>query len=171
MRLMIALATVPAFALAACGAPADDGADGADAAAETSMPMEPDGGIGDGATPPAGETSAPDGDAASIPAALQGRWGLVAADCTSTRGDAKGLIEVTGNTITFYESRATLGDVAQRTDDSIRATFSFTGEGMTWNRDMALAAQDGGEALVRTEYGEDAMADPLRYSRCSEGDA
>ncbi|MGV2495090.1 hypothetical protein [Pelagerythrobacter aerophilus] len=171
MRLMIVLAAAPAFALAACGAPADDSADGADAATETPMPVEPDGGIGDGATPPAGETSSPDGDMASIPVALQGRWGLVAADCTSTRGDAKGLIEVTGNTITFYESRATLDDVAQRTDDSIRAKFSFTGEGMTWTRDMALAAQDGGKTLVRTEYGENAMADPLRYSRCSEGDA
>ena len=27
----------------------------------------------------------------SFPAAIQGRWGLVPADCTSTKGDAKGL--------------------------------------------------------------------------------
>lgn len=171
MRLTITLAALPALALAACDtAPTDDTAAGADSA-ETPMPTEPDGGIGDGATPPADDTSAPEGDASSIPTVLQGRWGLVPADCTSTRGDAKGLIEVTGDTITFYESRATLDEIAERTDDSIRATFSFIGEGMTWTRDMALEAQDGGEALVRTEYGEDAMADPLRYTRCSEGDA
>lgn len=171
MRLMIALAAIPAVTLAACDtAPTDEGATGADTTA-TPAPVEPGSSIGDGATSPADQTSAPDGDTSSIPTALQGRWGLVAADCTSTRGDAKGLIEVTGDTIKFYESRATLGDIAERTGDSIRATFSFTGEGMTWTRDMALAAQDGGDALVRTEYGEDAMADPLRYSRCPEGDA
>lgn len=166
MRLTIALAALPALALAACdAAPTDDTAADADTT-ETPAPVEP------GSTTPADDgVSTPDGDTASIPAALQGRWGLVAADCTSTRGDAKGLIEITGDTITFYESRATLGDIAERSDDSIRATFSFTGEGMTWTRDMTLAAQDGGEALVRTEYGEDAMADPLRYSRCSQGDA
>lgn len=171
MRLTIALAALPALALAACDtAPTDNVAAGADTG-ETPMPVEPDGGIGDGATPPADEPSTPDDDTAAIPAVIQGRWGLVAADCTSTRGDAKGLIEVSGDTITFYESRATLGDIAERTDDSIRATFSFIGEGMTWTRDMALEAQDGGETLVRTEFGEDAMADPLRYSRCSGGDA
>lgn len=166
MRLTIALAALPALALAACdAAPTDDTAADADTT-ETPAPVEPD-----STTPADDGAAAPDGDTASIPAALQGRWGLVAADCTSTRGDAKGLIEVAGDTITFYESRATLGDIAERSDDSIRAIFSFTGEGMTWTRDMALAAQDGGEALVRTEYGEDAMADPLRYSRCSQGDA
>lgn len=169
MRLTIALAALPALALAACDtAPTDDSAAGADA---TEAEVGSASGNYDGATSPVDGSSAVEGDAASIPTALQGRWGLVAADCTSTRGDAKGLIEITGETITFYESRATLGDIAERIDDSIRATFSFTGEGMTWTRDMALEAQDGGEALVRTEYGEDAMTDPLRYSRCSEGDA
>src|SRR5688572_30753552 len=37
----------------------------------------------------------PVNDAAStIPASLHGRWGLTPADCTSTRGDAKGLLIV-----------------------------------------------------------------------------
>lgn len=166
MRLTIALAAVPALALAACDAAPTDGTAAGSDATETSMPAEPDGSIS-----PANETSSPESDTTSIPAVLQGRWGLVAADCTSTRGDAKGLIEVTGDTVKFYESRATLGDIAKRTDDSIRATFSFTGEGMTWSRDMALETQDDGNALVRTEYGEGAMADPLRYTKCSEGDA
>ncbi len=165
MRLTITLAALPALALAACGAPAEDTAADADAT-ETPMPVEPDGGIGDGATPPA-DDSAPDDATASIPGALQGRWGLVAADCTSTRGDAKGLIEVTDDTITFYESRATLADVAERSDTRIRAEFAFIGEGMQWTRDIALETRDGGETLVRTEFGEDAMAEPLTYTKCA----
>ncbi|WP_374408626.1 hypothetical protein [Pelagerythrobacter sp.] len=165
MRLTIALAALPAFALAACGAPADETAPGADTqpdAMKSPIPVEPDGGIGDGAGPPAAGGQA----ATTIPAALQGRWGLVPADCTSTRGDAKGLITVDGSSIKFYESRATLGEVAQSSDTSIRAQFAFTGEGMEWNRDTMLAAQ-GDDKLVRTEYGEEAMADPLTYTKCA----
>lgn len=165
---MITFAAASALALAACDAPADDTA--ADPA-ETAMPDQAAGGMESGTTPPAGGVSTTEADTESIPAALQGRWGLVAADCTSTRGDAKGLIDVSEDKVTFYESRATLGDIAERTDDTIRATFALTGEGMTWNRDMALEAQDGGNALVRTEFGEEAMPEPLRYTKCPNGDA
>lgn len=166
MRPISFLAALPALALAACGAPDDNADTPTPDGTEDAMPVEPDGGIGDGATPPGADA------AGGIPTALHGRWGLVAADCTSTRGDAKGLIEVNGEAVTFYESRATLGDVAERDGDSIRATFAFTGEGMEWTRDMALEAADGGEALIRTEYGEDAMPEPLRYIACpAEGDA
>src|SRR5687768_11553061 len=66
----------------------------------------------DGA-PPANGVSAPappagnQAPAASIPAALHGRWGMSPADCTSTRGDAKGLLVVSADGLRFYESRAT----------------------------------------------------------------
>ena len=130
---------------------------------ETMMPVEPDGGIGDGATP------LPEllGDAGeAVPQALQGRWGLVEADCTSDRGDAKGLITVSGNSIRFYESTATVGEDPRISGDTIRAEWDFTGEGMSWSRDMQLALADEGDRLVRTEFGEDAIAEPLTYSKC-----
>ena len=88
------------------------------------------------------------------------------ADCTSTRGDAKGLIEVTDKQIKFYESRATLATVAESADTRLVADFAFSGEGQTWQRRMTLEAQDGGKALVRTETGPDAMPGPLRYAKC-----
>src|SRR5215203_3426999 len=43
----------------------------------------------------------------AIPAQYYGRWGMAPADCTSTRGDAKGLIGIGGRTIKFYEAIAT----------------------------------------------------------------
>src|SRR5262245_39146835 len=46
-----------------------------------------------------------------IPAAFQGRWGMVPADCTSTAGDAKGLIIVDEDSIEFFESQGTLTKV------------------------------------------------------------
>ncbi len=40
-------------------------------------------------------TETADANAKTIPAALHGRWGMVPADCTSTRGDNKGLLTIT----------------------------------------------------------------------------
>jgi hypothetical protein len=113
-------------------------------------------------TPSVIDTVAP----TQIPAAVQGRWGLVANDCDPSRDDAKGLLTIGPDTLTFYESRATLGEIREIDESRIRATFEFTGEGMTWTRDEVLDAQDGGKTLVRREYGEDAAPGPLRYTRC-----
>lgn len=110
------------------------------------------------------EIAAP-GDMTTIPAALQGRWALTAADCIPGRADAKGLMVVSTNTLTFYESRGTLTEVAAVTSTSIRGTFAMSGEGMTWTRDMALVLNTSGN-LVRTESGTDATPGPLVYARC-----
>lgn len=108
--------------------------------------------------------------AAAIPAAMQGRWGLVAADCTSTRGDAKGLVLIEPTGLKFYESIAQLGAVSERSDTAIRASFAFTGEGMDWTREMVLELDDAGTTLVRREFGSEAAIEPFEYRRC-QGDA
>lgn len=165
---MIALTASATLALAACGGPADDTATDAEPA-ETPMPVEPGSGIGDGAPPLEVDASSPDSAANSIPIAIRGRWGLVPADCTSTSGDAKGLIEVSKRQIRFYESVGTLGEIKARAPGSIRANWSFVGEGMEWSREMALTVQNGGNKLERREYGEDAMQGVLTYTRCDRG--
>jgi hypothetical protein len=99
--------------------------------------------------------------AAAIPAALHGRWGMTPADCTSTRGDAKGLLEVSADGLRFYESRATPVRNVERSGDSIRADFAFTGEGETWTKFQTLALQDA--RLVRTESSPMAS---FTYVRC-----
>lgn len=110
--------------------------------------------------------AAPQAAASGIPAALQGRWGLVPADCEPGRSDAKGLLEVDSESLEFYESVGQLGAVSGRTAHSISANFAFTGEGMEWTREMELAIGDGGETMVRREVGEGAMDGPLAYARC-----
>lgn len=102
-----------------------------------------------------------------IPVALRGRWGLVAADCTSRHGDAKGLLEISDTSLTFYESRAMLRDFIQWSPTGIRAEFDFSGEGMNWEREMSLTLKDEGRTLIRRDYGEDAPATPLTYRRCA----
>lgn len=151
MRILIPAAFL---LLAACGG-ADEPALPTD---EETLPAEPDGGIGDGATPVA------EVDEAGIPSSLRGRWGLVAADCEPGRADAKGLLVVSADKLEFYESVGTLGTVSERLPQTLRANFAFTGEGMTWTREMSL--ESDGKTLVRTEYGADAMPEPLRYTKC-----
>ena len=96
-----------------------------------------------------------------IPAALHGRWGLAPMDCTSTRGDAKGLLTIDGEKLKFYESVARPSDDATADVDSISGDFAFTGEGQTWTRFEALEIQ--GRNLVRTESNPTAS---FTYAKC-----
>ena len=97
--------------------------------------------------------------APTIPAAFRGRWGLVPADCTSTRGDNKGLITVSDRTIRFYEATATLKEQLPSTGGQFTGAFSHTGEGQTWDTVTSFARQ--GNTLTRTEG-----AQGFTYTRC-----
>ena len=121
-----------------------------------------------GAPPPANSSASPQPAAgtapavASIPAAFHGRWGLTPGDCTSTRGDNKGLLTITATELRFYESRAVPTANTQSTSDSFSADFSFTGEGMTWKKYQTLERR--GTELVRTE--SNPMAS-FTYAKCA----
>ena len=94
-----------------------------------------------------------------IPAQYRGRWGMVPADCTSTRGDAKGLMTVGDTSIRFYESVASLQEQRPATATSFSGVFGFTGEGQTWERVITLTRT--GNTLKR------AQADGnFTYTRC-----
>lgn len=121
---------------------------------------------GNNATMPTNPSS-PAANRNEIPLAIQGRWGMVKADCTSTHGDAKGLLEISKDTLTFYESRGKISAASEWEPTRIRASFAFEGEGMTWKQDMVLDVQDGGQTLIRRDIGKDAPPGPYRYSRCA----
>ena len=109
----------------------------------------------------AAPATAPPSASSLIPAALRGRWSLTPMDCTSTRGDAKGLLIVGPADIKFYESRAVPGSDTQTAKDSITGNFEFTGEGQTWIKFEALELK--GQELVRTESNPVAS---FTYARC-----
>jgi hypothetical protein len=97
-----------------------------------------------------------------LPAALHGRWGLAPMDCTSTRGDAKGLLVIGPQELRFYESRAIpTGDV-QTDSSSASGTFKFTGEGQNWTKYEALHVQRN--LLIRVESNPTAS---FTYAKCS----
>lgn len=108
------------------------------------------------------DAAAPSAGAGKIPAALQGRWGLSPADCEPNRSDAKGLLVVTANRLSFYESRAVPSANLEADADSISGDFSFTGEGENWTKFQALQVK--GRELVRTETNPAAS---FSYAKCT----
>ena len=114
--------------------------------------------------PPKGKTepaTAPEEPAAAIPPAFEGRWGLTPADCTSTRGDAKGLLTISQGQLIFYESRAVASPDVQSDGNSASGTFHFTGEGQSWDKFEALKLSD--QKLIRTETNPSAS---YTYAKC-----
>ncbi len=159
MRTLITCAAI--VGLAACGKPdpVANGANNVDALPTMNTPAPSPTGA-----PPANaaaNTSGTPVPAAAIPAALQGRWGLTPVDCTSTLGDAKGLLIVNSDELRFYESRAVPSPGVETSLDSVSGNFAFTGEGQAWEKYETLELQK--DKLVRTE--RDPVAS-FTYVRC-----
>jgi hypothetical protein len=160
------------FALAACSQASDENitidngvnaAEAANAEIEVLPPDDSANGGGDMASI-ANESRnqaapADSGTVAVIPEQYRGRWGMVAADCTSTRGDAKGLITIGDKSIRFYESTATLKEQRPAIATSFSGLFGFTGEGQTWQKVMTFTRS--GDTLKRAEDGG-----TFTYKRC-----
>jgi len=139
------------FALVACGSQ-DDGGEIEPQAEQTAMPVEPDGGIGDGA-PPLSQMSESEG----IPARFHGVWDYEEGSCNPA-SDLRA--EVTSGEIIFYES---VGEVRSVSDGEGGAVVSLamSGEGDTWNTDLRLTLRENPERLVisRAESAEVAPTD------------
>lgn len=110
------------------------------------------------------EANAAEAPAAAIPAAFQGRWGMTPGDCTSTRGDPKGLIIVDEDGIKFFESEATLTKVTLNAPENFTGTFTFTGEGESWSNSQNLKLIGSSNTLIRKQSD---VAQPFTYKRCA----
>jgi hypothetical protein len=169
-----ALPLLAGLALAACQQPANDAniaidngvnaTEAADADIETLPPSETSlaPASGNGAAAPLNEADdggSEDPDQAFFPAQYRGRWGMVPADCTSTRGDAKGLITIGDTTVKFYESLANLKEQRPASATSFSGLFAFTGEGQKWQKVMTFTRT--GDTLKRADD-----EGSFTYSRC-----
>jgi hypothetical protein len=102
-------------------------------------------------------------DATGLPPAFQGRWGMTEADCDVSRADNKGLVTVSGDSLKFYESLGKLESMKAVSPMEINASFAFSGEGQSWNKDMTLKLDNGGTTLVRVEKDPAAT---FRHKKC-----
>ena len=150
---------VMVLALAACGSQ-DDAAEAPPEADQTAMPVEPDGGIGDGAEPLSDVRDAAQLD--GIPARFRGVWDYVDGSCDPA-SDLR--VEISADRVIFYES---VGEVENVTDgpDGTEVDLAMEGEGQTWDSRFRLSLQGAPERLVmqNIEY----PADPTNIrKRCA----
>ena len=178
MRIRFTLPALLALAIAACQQPADDAnitidnqvnaAEAANADIETLPPDDSSAAAqGTPAATPTNEAT-PAKLPTRIPAQFHGRWGINRADCTSIRGDNKGLLTINDARLTFYESRGTLDKVLVASANSFDANYGFTGEGQTWERVERLKLVN--DKLQRRTDAAPGQEPPvnLTYSRCGE---
>ncbi|MGR3248481.1 MAG: hypothetical protein ACU0DJ_03700 [Paracoccus sp. (in: a-proteobacteria)] len=104
-------------------------------------------------------------DTNTVPEALIGRWGITAADCSGGAA-AKGLMEVSAIGLAFYESRARIRDVRERSETRIVADADYVGEGQSWTRRLTLESRDGGRTLVRRETAPGEPPLSVTYRNC-----
>jgi len=165
MKRICSIAVV-ALVLAACQQTGDDNitiddTNTANAEIET---LPPDETVTNETSNVADGNSADAGGALAIPAAFHGRWGMVPADCTSTKGDAKGLITINPTSIKFYESVGKLTKVTLNAPENFTGAFAFTGEGQSWTNSQNLKLTGSSNTLVRSETD---VAQSYTYKRCA----
>ena len=139
MRAVFLAANI--LALAAC---ADEAVDvpAEPASVETPMPVEPDGGIGDGAGPPDATQEAL---ANRIPTRFHGVWDFVDGTC-ARESDLR--LEISGSEIMFYESFGKVLNV-EEDGNSIAVALAMEGEGDTWQETLGFAISEDGEQLTQ----------------------
>lgn len=169
MKQIFATTALLALALAACQQGADDNltideSNSLNADVETLPPDETvDANIPDdnGAALNEAEDDSEDSPSTvAIPAQYRGGWGMNANDCDPSRSDNKGLMTVEANRIRFYESVASLQERRPSTADSFSGTFSFVGEGQSWERAVTLTRD--GNVLTRAQ-----SEGTFTYKRCA----
>lgn len=153
MRLLFPSAAI--LLLAACSGPAEDAPASRDG--ETAIPVEPDGGIGDGAKPLPQPTLAEE-----IPEAFHGTWDSVRGTC-DLRSDLR--LEVAPKSIGFYEAR---GEVTRvEIDDPARIVVSLAmeGEGERWQMVRQFTLSENGTILTPRSVDEEQF-EPIPLKRC-----
>ena len=139
------------------------------------MPVEPDGGIGDGAGPipdPDGselaksdrEISDPEILKGEIPVRYHGVWDYVRGSCSA---DSDMRMEIGPRRITFYESVGNVAGVGQDGDDAI-ADLIMEGEGETWveSTRLSLVEKDGKMQLHTSDATKPRVIDKYPRKRC-----
>ena len=147
-----------ALPLALLAAACSDGPDEAAAPepAETMMPVEPDGGIGDGAGPPGPVT------AETIPAAVRGVWDYVEGSCDPA-SDLR--VEIGPDTMQFYESFGEVTRIEVAGPQDIVVSLAMEGEGETWEMARRFTLSDDGRRLPPAAIAQDQF-EPMPLKKC-----
>lgn len=151
------LRLMPALPLALVAAGCSDPAPTETAPVETAIPVEPDGGIGDGAGPPMASRDA-------IPASFRGVWDIADGTCNPA-SDLR--MDIRDDEIEFYESLGKVTSVEVESPDAIVVSLAMSGEGENWEVTSRYVLSEGGEVLTPFETETNPQYKPIPRKRCS----
>jgi len=159
--MRVAFPVITALALAACGDNPDTASPDDEFRAEAPMPVEPDGGIGDGAGPP-GEAQAALTN--RIPPRFHGVWDYVEGSCDPA-SDMR--MEISGTEILFYESIGIVTGV-EAEGDGVIVNLAMEGEGENWEQDtrFVLVGEGAGQRLETSDAEGPHTKDDYPHKRC-----
>ncbi|MEO1921515.1 MAG: hypothetical protein ABGW84_06480 [Sphingomonadaceae bacterium] len=163
-----ACAALAALLLAGCSEASDTSED------ETPIPVEPDGGIGDGA-PPLDEVQAQ--GRSGMPPALRGEWreddlgrAPTIEDCDQTSDTNRNfgkVMTVSANGFSLFEQGGTIVELHDRSESKIVATFDTSYADEIASERMEFALQPDGSLTV--DRGDDAGVPSMkRFRPCPE---
>lgn len=153
LRLMPALPLALVAAGCSDPAPTDTGT----APVETAVPVEPDGGIGDGAGPSIASRD-------TIPTSFRGIWDIADGTC-SPASDLR--MDIRADEIEFYESMGKVTSVEVESPDTIVVSLAMSGEGESWDVTTRYVLSDGGAVLTPFETETNPQYKPIPRKRCS----
>ena len=149
------LALTISVALAACSPSSDDSSQ--PASTEAPIAVEPDGGIGDGATPLPSPTVAE-----AIPERFLGVWDNVEGTCEPV---SESRLEIGPKSIGFYESQGEVTRVEVDSLDRIVVSLAMEGEGERWQTAQMYTLSDNGARLTASSVGDEQF-EPLERKKC-----
>ncbi|MEH3046369.1 hypothetical protein [Sphingomonas adhaesiva] len=103
----------------------------------------------------------------AFPVDFRGYWGAIDDDCELANTAATGRIDVDGDTVRFYESKARVQSLRLSSPAALTVDLRFSGEGQTWRATEAWLLENGGTTLLRTRPAAGTQpAVATRYKRC-----
>lgn len=159
MNAKLLIAPLALLALTACGSEPETPPE----VEQTPIPVEPDGGIGDGAGPP--EETATAALANRIPTRFHGIWDSAEGTCDPA-SDLR--MEISGGEILFYESVGMVTAVEPEGNDVI-VTLAMEGEGETWEQQtrLSLVGEGEGQRLETSDGEQPRGTDNYPSKRCA----
>ena len=116
---------------------------------------------------PVGTSTPTSAQGRALPTAFQGYWGATPNDCALANVDARGRVAIDSDQLRFFERRAAVDTLRERSPTTLLATLAYKGDGQRWKRSATLTLEQGGTRLVLVEQGDAVRpGQTMRYQRC-----
>ena len=122
------------------------------------IPVEADGGIGDGAPPPMMVY------ADYMPERFHGVWNQVDGSCNPA---SELRVEITPTTIEFYESHGEIMRIVVEAPNNLVVALTMEGEGEKWDMAHRFTLSDDGDTLTSSPLIGEEQFEPIPLKRCT----